>query len=68
MILIITGTVCFSVLSIGFTIGVILIVQPATDLSPWLGRFTNLLSGLIGLLAGYLAGRTRSSSDQDHSG
>jgi hypothetical protein len=58
MVLSITFTVCFGVLASGATIAVISLVRPEADVSNWIARVTGILNTMIGLLAGFLAGRT----------
>ena len=58
LVLGITFTVCFGVLASGATIAVISIVHPDTDVTIWISRVTGLLNTMLGLLAGFLAGRT----------
>lgn len=58
MVLAVTFTVCISILASGVAIAVIEIVNPGTDVTVWITRITGLLNTLVGLLAGFLAGRT----------
>ena len=58
LVLCITFTVCFGVLASGMTIALISFFHPATDVSNWIARITGILNTMIGLLAGFLAGRT----------
>lgn len=58
LVLSITFTVCFGVLASGLMIGIIVIFRPGTDVSVWVSRVTGLMSTMVGLLAGFLAGRT----------
>lgn len=58
LILLIAGTVCFGVLASGMMIGIMAIFRPETDITIWVARVTGLLNTMIGLLAGFLAGRT----------
>jgi hypothetical protein len=39
-------------------VGVITVVNPDKDLSVWISRITGILNTMLGLLAGFLAGRT----------
>jgi hypothetical protein len=59
LILMIAGTICFSVLAAGATIGVIEIMNPDTDTRAAVGTLSDVINTLIGLLAGFLAGRTQ---------
>lgn len=58
MVLMITGTVCFGVIASGGLVAILVIWHPNVDVSPWITRITGLLNTMIGLLAGFLAGRT----------
>lgn len=58
MVLLITLTVCFGVVASGMMVGLLLLFRPEVDVSPWITRVTGLLNTMIGLLAGFLAGRT----------
>lgn len=58
LILSVTFTVCFGVLASGATVALISFFHPSTDVSTWVARITGILNTMIGLLAGFLAGRT----------
>jgi protein-S-isoprenylcysteine O-methyltransferase Ste14 len=58
MVLSITFTVCFGVLASGLIIAVISILDPTRDVTIWITRVTGILNTMVGLLAGFLAGRT----------
>lgn len=58
LVLSVTFTVCFGVLASGATIGLISLIHPSTDISNWVARIAGILNTMIGLLAGFLAGRT----------
>jgi len=58
MVLAITFTVCFGILASGGLVAILVIWHPTVDVSPWITRITGLLNTMIGLLAGFLAGRT----------
>ena len=58
MVLTITFTVCFGVIASGFIIAVISIINPDQDVTVWISRVTGILNTMLGLLAGFLAGRT----------
>lgn len=58
LILIISMTVCGAVLLGTLVLGAIAIVQPGTDTSAGAATIAGVLNVLIGLLAGFLAGRT----------
>lgn len=53
----ITFTVCFSVLSSGLIIAVISFQHPDKDVSVWIARISGIMNTMVGLLAGFLAGR-----------
>lgn len=58
LVLAVTGTVCFGVLASGLSVMIISIVHPEADVSLWISRITGTFNTMIGLLAGFLAGRT----------
>lgn len=58
LILLIASTICFSVLAAGATIGIIEIRDPSVDTSGAQGTLGDIINTMIGLLAGFLAGRT----------
>lgn len=58
MVIAITLTVCFGVIASGTFVGIIVLFRPEVDVTPWITRVTGLLNTMIGLLAGFLAGRT----------
>lgn len=58
LILMIAGTVCFAVLASGATIAIIEIQHPEVDTTQAQGAVGDVINTLIGLLAGFLAGRT----------
>jgi len=58
LVILIAGTVCFSVMAGGATIGIIEIMHPEADTSSALGTLSDVINTLIGLMAGFLAGRT----------
>lgn len=58
LILIIAGTICFSVLMYGLVVSILVFVQPEKDHSEAVTLLSNTFQMLIGLLAGFVAGRT----------
>jgi cytochrome c biogenesis protein CcdA len=67
MVLAVTFTVCFSIIMTGTFVAIIVAIHPGADVSIWVTRVTGLLNTMIGLLAGFLAGRTdmrRGDTDQ----
>ena len=58
LILMIAGTICVAVLASGATIAVIEIRDPETDTSSSVAAVSDVINTLIGLLAGFLAGRS----------
>jgi hypothetical protein len=67
LILMIAGTICFAVLASGATIATIEILHPQRDTTTAFKAVADVINTLIGLLAGFLAGRgermLRKSSD-----
>lgn len=57
----IAGTICFAVLAAGATIGIIEIKDSGSDTSTAYKSLQDVINTLIGLLAGFLAGRTEST-------
>jgi hypothetical protein len=58
LVLLIAGTVCFAVIATGATIVVVEIINPKVDTTLASRQISDILNTLIGLLAGFLAGRT----------
>lgn len=58
LLLLIAGTICFSVIAGGATVAVVEMVHPTTDTSQVINMISDVINTLIGLLAGFLAGRT----------
>jgi hypothetical protein len=68
LVLMITGTVCFSVLASGMVIGVIAFFHPDSDVSVWVSKTSGIINTMVGLLAGFLAGRAVNGKKDDDSG
>lgn len=64
LVLMIAGTVCFVVLGSGFTALVIEVINPDVDTAPIIRQVSDIVSTLIGLLAGFLAGRTDANASE----
>lgn len=58
LIMMIAGTICFSVLATGATVAVVKLLHPEVDTSGTVNSLTDVINTMIGLLAGFLAGRT----------
>jgi len=58
LVLLIAGTVCFMVFAAAASIVVVEIVNPKIDTSNASRQIADVINTLIGLLAGFLAGRT----------
>lgn len=58
LVLMIAGTVCWSVLASGLIIALISLFRPEVDVSHWISRVSGIMNTMVGLLAGFLAGRT----------
>lgn len=62
MILMVAVTLCLGVIAIGTTTLVFAFLNPQTDVTSAFRFVANILNTMIGLLAGYLAGRTEKAS------
>jgi hypothetical protein len=58
LILIIAVTICFAVLAAGAAVFILALIRPDLDSSQQVGAISDVINTLIGLLAGFLAGRT----------
>lgn len=58
LILIIAITICFAVLASGAWLALLAFAQPDRDVSAGFSAVADVINTLIGLLAGFLAGRT----------
>jgi hypothetical protein len=61
LVLMVTMTVCFAILSSGAVIVIVEITNPKTDTEAGLRTITGIINTMIGLLAGFLAGKTGST-------
>jgi Zn-dependent protease with chaperone function len=59
MLLMVAGTICVAILISIISIGMIEVVHPETDTNEAAIALGAVLNTLVGLLAGYLAGRTQ---------
>lgn len=67
LILMVAGTICLVVLIIGIGVVVVELVTPGADTATAVSGLSGIVSTLIGLLAGFLAGRTaRQQQAQRH--
>jgi hypothetical protein len=64
LVLMVAGTVCVSVMLTGATITVVEVFHPSTDTSGAVRAVSGIINTLIGLLAGFLAGRTDYTMDR----
>jgi hypothetical protein len=64
LILMIAGTICVSVLAAGATVAIAKIFAPDTDVGIATNIISDTINTLIGLLAGFLAGRTDATQQQ----
>jgi len=62
LILLVAGTVCFSLLAFGATIGLLRLLHPDADLNGAEAGLIDIINTLIGLLAGFVAGRSNTQS------
>jgi hypothetical protein len=58
LVMLIASTVCFLVVGTGVTIMVVEILNPQVDTEGAVGQVSDVVNTLIGLLAGFLAGRS----------
>jgi hypothetical protein len=58
LVLLIACTICFAVLASGATVAITRITNPDTDVAGATNIISDTINTLIGLLAGFLAGRT----------
>jgi hypothetical protein len=61
----VTGTVCLAILASGVTIVVVEITNPQIDTEAGLRSITGIINTLIGLIAGFLAGKTGSTLERE---
>lgn len=59
LVLMIAGTICFTVLATGATVAVVEIRDSSVDTDGIVGSLSDVVNTLIGLLAGFLAGRAQ---------
>lgn len=64
LVLLVAGTVCFTVLGTVATVAIIEIFDSKQDTSVAVKSITGIINTLIGLLAGFLAGRTDMTMNQ----
>jgi len=62
LILLVTLTVCLAVLGFGVLLSVLAIRDPGLNLEAGFRAVTGILNTLLGLTAGYLAGRARNGA------
>lgn len=58
LILLIAATICFSVLASGAAVALLAFIHPEVNTDGIIGTISDVINTLIGLLAGFLAGRT----------
>jgi len=58
LVLMIAGTVCSAILLSGAFLAVFALIHPDRDLSTGFDALAGVLNTLVGLVAGFLAGRT----------
>lgn len=64
--LLVAATVCVLVVTAGVTVAVVEIAAPEADTSDMVDVLRDVTSALIGLAAGFLAGRRRAGEDDPH--
>jgi|SRR5262245_66140902 len=65
LILMVAGTVCFSVLATGAMIALLSLFRPEVNTDAANGALRDTINTLIGVLAGFLAGKTDATKQQD---
>lgn len=65
LVLLLAGTICFSVVASGATLGILRIVRPEQDIGSGVNILSDTINTLIGLMAGFLAGRTDAKREAD---
>ena len=60
LVLIVAGTICTCIMIATIGVFVLRIYQPKSDLSGLVGNLNDVINTLIGLMAGFLAGKTGS--------
>jgi hypothetical protein len=63
LILLVAGTICVTVLISTFSIVIIEVVNPESDTSAAANIISDTINTLIGLLAGFIAGKTSGRGD-----
>jgi len=58
LVLLIAGTICISVLAYGLVVSILVLFEPQKNHGPAVALLANTFQLLIGLLAGFVAGRT----------
>ena len=58
LILMVTFTVCTAVVFSGAVVAFITITQPEQDVTVWVNRNSGIITTMLGVMAGYLAGKT----------
>lgn len=59
LVLMVAGTVCVLVVAIGVCLVVLSILDPTLDTAPAFGALRDAIGSMVGLCAGYIAGRGR---------
>jgi hypothetical protein len=65
VVIMLTATVCSIVLLAGATLLVLSILRPDADVTPLIGAVSHALTTMIGLLAGFAAGRSLLRRNRD---
>lgn len=64
LVLIVAGTICVAILATGAAVAFLAFVQPERNLSNVMNMIGDIINTMIGLLAGFLAGRTDTVNTQ----
>jgi hypothetical protein len=68
LILLVAGTICFAILATGAAVAALNIARPGVDTSTSQKTISDAVNLLIGILAGFLAGKTQQTQEKGASG
>lgn len=64
LVILVAGTVCFTVVGIVLAVIVTEVLHPESDTGNAVSQVSDVINTLIGLMAGFVAGKTDSRADQ----